>query len=223
MPDETTAVLVIIPINLVDTLPNFVDCMILVTAQHLQSLILVICNGVISNYLMSHRNGEKIRSYALPVIYFVIVVVCPMEVETRRKVLALSRVSEVESFFWSHGNEYLNQGEDSMAKDSFMGIFLYLIDRLSYVNTRTFQFNMDDRHTIDEQHHIATSCCSKWMFGLKSWLTNYLIYTLSCTNFLRIKDFQIDLFAVVSFIFFVIAFDLHQTSIDKLVHLIRVL
>ena len=38
-----------------------------------------------------------------------------------------------------------------------MGVLLDLVHCLSNVHTASFQFDVNDRHTIDEQHHVAAA------------------------------------------------------------------
>ena len=55
-----------------------------------------------------------------------------------------------------------------------MGVFLDLVHRLSHIHTASFQLNVDNWHTVDEQHHIATTFGTQWMFRLEPWLTDSL-------------------------------------------------
>ena len=87
MPDVASLVVVVVPVCLAHTLPYFCGCKILVRAKHLQCLVLVIGNGVITQHLVSHRDRQQVGSYALPVVYLLVVEVCPMEVERRGEVL----------------------------------------------------------------------------------------------------------------------------------------
>ena len=110
-----------------------------------------------------------------------------------------------------------------MREDAFVGILLDLIHCLSYIYTTSLQFDMYNRHTVNEQHHIATSCSAKRMLGLESWLTNNLINTLSCMNLTSIEDSEIHLLAEVDLVIRIVTLYHHLTTVDELVHLVWVL
>ena len=84
-----------------------------------------------------------------------------------------------------------------MGEYAFMSILLNLIHHLSDIDTASLQLNVNDRHTVDEQHHITTSSCAKRMFCLESWLTDCLINTLSCTYLTSIENGKINFLAIV--------------------------
>ena len=137
---------------------------------------------------MSHRDRQQVGSDTLPVVYLLVVEVCPMEVERRGKILRCSRVGEVQSLLRCHSHEYLYQREDAMREDTLVGILLDLVDSLSHIHTASLQLDMDNRHTIDEQHHIATASSAQWVLCLELWLTHNLINTLSGTHLLGIEN-----------------------------------
>ena len=104
-----------------------------------------------------------------------------------------------------------------------MRVLFYLIDSLSHIHTASLQFDVDDRHTIDEQHHIATASSAQWVLCLELWLTHNLIDALSGTHLLGIEDGQIHLLAEVDLVILVISLNHHLTAIDELIHLVWVL
>ena len=110
-----------------------------------------------------------------------------------------------------------------MREDTFVGVFLDLVHRLSHIHTASFQLNVDNWHTVDEQHHITTTGSAKRMFRLEPWLTDNLIDTLSCSYLTSIENGQINLFSEVYLVVRVVPPYHHLTAIDKLVHLVRVL
>ena len=111
MPDESSLVLVIIPICLLDSLANLCSGIILVAAEHLEGLVLVVSDGVVADHLMSHRDGEEVCGYLLPIELLFVVEVRPVEIETRGEVLFCSRIGEVEGLLRCHRNEHLDERE----------------------------------------------------------------------------------------------------------------
>ena len=56
MPNETSFMLMIVPIGFTYPFPNLCGCEVLITTKHLQGFVLVIGNGIVTHHLMSHRN-----------------------------------------------------------------------------------------------------------------------------------------------------------------------
>ena len=106
---------------------------------------------------MRHWNTEQIGYNSSPVSYDGVVKVFPMEIELRLEILFFARIGKIECLFRSHGYENLHHLEDAVAEYPFVGITLNLEGSLTYIYFGTLQFDMNHRHTIDEQHHIAPS------------------------------------------------------------------
>lgn len=106
---------------------------------------------------MRHWNTEQIRYNSSPVSYDGVVKVFPMEIEFRLEILFFSRIGKIECLFRSHGYENLYHLEDAVAEYTFVGITLNLESSLTYIYFGTLQLDMNHRHTIDKQHHIAPS------------------------------------------------------------------
>ena len=74
-------------------------------------------------------------------------------------------IGKVDRFFRVHGHKNLHQREQSH-KNALCRVFFNLVASLFDGNTALFQFHVNDRHTIDEQHQIATAGIQN--FGLGS-------------------------------------------------------
>ena len=104
-----------------------------------------------------------------------------------------------------------------------MGILLNLVYSLCHIHSTTFQFDVDNRHTIDKQHYITSTSGCQRMLCLELRLTHNLIDALPCTYFLSIEDSQINFLTVVYLVILIVSLYHHLSAIDKLVHLIRIL
>ena len=112
---------------------------------------------------MCHGDAEQIGYNSPPVSYDCVVKVFPMEIEFRLEILFFARIGKIECFFRSHGHENLHHLEDTVVEYTFVGITLNLKGSLTYIYFGTFQFDMDHRHPIDEQHHITPSVTAQWV------------------------------------------------------------
>ena len=81
---------------------------------------------------------------------------------------------------------------------------------------------MNDWHTIDEEHHVASTIGRKRMLGREFRLTHYLVHALSSTNLSGIEDGEVNLFAAVIGVCRVITTNNNLTTVDKLVDLVWV-
>ena len=167
---------------------------------------------------MCHGDAEQIGYDSSPVSYDRIVKVFPMEIEFRLEILFFSRIGKIECLFRSHGHENLYHLEDAVAECAFVSITLNLEGSLTYIYFGTLQFDMNYRHTIDEQHHIATSVSAQRVRSLETRLPCNLVAALPGTDFTRIENLQIDFFAVIVCISRVVAFDAYLSAIDKHIH-----
>ena len=77
---------------------------------------------------------------------------------------------------------------------------------------------MNHRHTIDEQHHIASSVTAQRVRSLETRLAGNLVAALPSTDFSCIKNLQINFLAVIVGIGRVVAFDAYLSAIDKHIH-----
>ena len=169
---------------------------------------------------MCHRDGEQILRNVLPVVQRLIVGVSPMEIEVLIELTVRSGIRKINRFIRLHGNENLDKGKEP-GKYAFMGIFLDLIICLANIHTTALQFAMDQRHTIDQQHKVATAIGQNGTSRLKHRLLGNLIATLTCGNFLSIIDFQTDFLAEVQFICRIVALDSNGLAVDKAIELQR--
>ena len=167
---------------------------------------------------MCHRDAEQIGHNSPPVSYDGVVKVFPMEVEFRLEILFFARIGEIECLFRSHGHENLHHLEDAVAEYAFMGVALNLESSLTYIYFGTFQFDMNHRHTIDEQHYIASSVTAQRVRSLEARLSGNLVAALSGTDFTCIENLQINFLAVIVGIGRIVAFDAHLSAIDKHIH-----
>ena len=78
----------------------------------------------------------------------------PMKIIIRIKFALRAGIGKIESLFRVHGHKNLYQREQT-GKATLGGIFLDLVASLTDRHAASFQFNMDDRHAVDEQQHIS--------------------------------------------------------------------
>ena len=110
-----------------------------------------------------------------------------MKIEVRIEVAIRTRICKVQRLFRIHCNKDLNQREKS-CEDTFMSILLNLIHSLSYRNTGFLQFNMENRHAIDQKHEITTAILQDLFMSRKDRLLYYLITAFPASNFHTIID-----------------------------------
>ena len=83
MPNIAAALIARSPICFCHRVGNFVDCIILIAAQHFQLLVFRIGNGVIADKLVRHRNREEMRRHLIPIVHIHIIEIRPTEIKRR--------------------------------------------------------------------------------------------------------------------------------------------
>ena len=112
---------------------------------------------------MCHRDGQKRGGHVLPIVHWLIVEIRPVEIKVRVELSFWAGVCKVDGFFRVHGNKDLNQRKQP-GKNALYRIFFNLVTGLFDGISALFQFHVDDRHSVDEQHQIATAVVQN--FGL---------------------------------------------------------
>ena len=102
-----------------------------------------------------------------------------------------------------------------------MCIFFNLVVSLADIHTAAFQFTVNQRHTVDQQHKVTPAVGQNRVPCLEYRLFGNLIAALTGGNFLTVIDFQADFFAEVQFVRGIVAFDSNGFTIDKTVEFQR--
>ena len=80
---------------------------------------------------------------------------------------------------------------------------------------------MEQWHTIDQQHQVATTIACQWVCCPEMGLAHDLIAALPCTDLLWVEQLQIYFLAKVMNVLLIIAFDHDLFAINALVNLVR--
>ena len=214
MPDIAPELLACCPVIFRNTVRNLIRRIVLIAAHNLQYTIRIIGHRIEADHLMCHRNRQQPLDDLLPVIDRIIIQICPVEIEVRIEPSIWSRICEIQRLLRIHRDEYLHQGEQA-CEDTLMCILHQLVHRFLHIHTRALQFDMEDRHTVDEQHQIAATILQHLLMARKKRLFHDLVAALTCCDFHTIIDLQADFFSVVKRILLVLASDGNGTSIDK--------
>ena len=129
-------------------------------------------------------------------------------------------IGKVDRFFRVHGHKNLHQREQSR-KNALCRVFFNLVASLFDGNTALFQFHVNDRHTIDEQHQIAAAVIQNFGLGGELWLLCNLVAAESGCNFQTVIDFQGHFFAEIQLIVRIVTLDEHTFAVDKFIQLHR--
>ena len=136
---------------------------------------------------MCHRYIQEFGGYTVPVENLLIVKVCPMELKFFLETVFSTRISKVECFLWGHSNENLNHRENTTTENTFVHIAFQLKHGLRHIHTTTFQFYVNNGHTVNEQHYITTTVTCQWVSCTETRLTHNLVTALTCTDFSGVK------------------------------------
>ena len=170
---------------------------------------------------MRHRDREKRRGEALPLASAglvtcadgLVVEVFPVEVEVGVK-RACSRVGKVPSLIGGHSHKDLNQTEETR-EHTFVRVFFDLSGCLAYGHATAFEFDMDDRHAVNEQAQVSATVVQNLVLRRIDRLLSYLVAALAGCNLLTIIDLQAYLLAQVKRIVGVVARDGDGLSVDE--------
>ena len=220
VPDVAAALLVILPFRLGNGIRNFAGSVVLIAAHHLQNAIGTIGNGIKAHQHMRHRDRQKCRCNVFPVVHRLVVEVRPMEIVAGVELSFRAGIGKVDRFFRVHGHKNLHQREQSR-KNALCRVFFNLVASLFDGNTALFQFHVNDRHTIDEQHQIAAAVIQNFGLGGELWLLCNLVAAESGCNFQTVIDFQGHFFAEIQLIVRIVTLDKHTFAVDKFIQLHR--
>ncbi|CAB0590190.1 hypothetical protein CIP107554_00690 [Corynebacterium diphtheriae] len=155
VPDVAAQLVAAVPVVTVHTVSDTRGRIVLVGTHRQQVARDTVSDGVEADELVRHRNGQQRTCHVVPLVDRLVVEVGPVE-EVVRVELACARVGEVDRLLRGHGDEDLHQGEDALV-DALMGVLGYLVRTLGNRHAGALQLDVEDRHTVDEQHHVATS------------------------------------------------------------------
>ena len=96
-----------------------------------------------------------------------------------------------------------------------MRIFLYLVASLTNRNTALLQLDVNQRHTVDKKHKIATAVAYHMRRGRKLRLSYYLVAALPCGYFVTVVNFKAYFFAKMQGVGRIVALYRHRFSVDK--------
>ena len=197
------------------------DCsVILITSHYLKQVVICISNRIESDQHMSHRNIQKPCRNLIPFIDKHIVKVRPMEKERWIENTILSRICKIDRFLRLHCNEYLYQRKDPPER-TLMRILYDLVICIAYRNVASLKLDMDDRHTIDQEHQIPSSVIQNRRFRIEMRLLNNLVSALTISDFLTVINLQADFFSKVQFIIQIVSNNRYTPTVNKAVQLQR--
>ena len=128
-----------------------------------------------------------------------------MEVEVGVK-RACSRVGKVPRLIRGHSHKDLNQAEETR-EHTFVRVLFDLSGCLAYGHATAFEFDMDDRHAVDEQAQVSPTVVQDLALRRIDRLLSYLVAALAGCDLLTIIDLQAYLLAQVKHIVWVVARD----------------
>ena len=105
-------------------------------------------------------------------------------------------IGEIDGFLRVHGDKNLYQREQP-SKNALRSVFFDLIASLADGNAALFQFDMDDRHPVDQKRQVAPAVIEQLGLAGEPGLPDNLITALTCGDLPAVIDFQRDLFAEV--------------------------
>ena len=216
MPNESTTLIALAPFSFWNLVRDRTCGIVLITSHNFQNTVRIISNGVKTDKLVCHRDRDKIWRNTLPIIYDLIIKVCPMKIIIGIKCVPTAGVGIVQRFIGCHCNKYLNKGKQSW-KNALVRILLNLIARLAYRNAAAFKFDMYNRHTIYQKHYISSAVIQYLRGRLKFWLSCYLITALTCGDLLAVVYLKWNFFAKVKFIINIITSDRDSFAIYEFI------
>ena len=194
---------------------------VLVAAHDLQTAVRAICHGIEADELVCHRDGEQRGGEALPFVCsgFVaradglVVEVLPVEEEVRVE-RARAGVGEIARLVGGHPHEDLRQAEEP-GEHALVGILLDLTGGLADGDAAALEFDMDDRHAVDEQAQVSATVVQDLALRRIDRLLSDLVAALAGRDLLTIIDFQAHLLAQMKRIVGVVARDGDSLSVDE--------
>ena len=145
--------------------------------------------------------------------YGLIVEVSPVE-EVVAVEIAFTGIGEVHGIIRIHGHEDLHESEQP-GEHAFMRVFGDLIGGLAYGNAAFLQFDMDDRHAVDEQADVSSTIVQHFVFCRIHRLSCDLVPALPSGDFLAIVDLQADFLTEMCCVCGIVTFDGHGLAVDE--------
>ena len=136
-----------------------------------------------------------------------------MEEEVRVE-RARAGVGEIARLVGGHPHEDLRQAEEP-GEHALVGILLDLTGGLADGDAAALEFDMDDRHAVDEQAQVSATVVQDLALRRIDRLLSDLVAALAGCNLLTIIDFQAHLLAQMKRIVGVVARDGDSLSVDE--------
>ena len=155
MPDIAAQLLTGFPAGTAHFVGDRVGCVILIAAHDLQHAVRVIGHCIEANQLMCHRDRQQCGGDPFPVVDRLVVEISPMEVIIRIELAVRAGIGKIQRFIRIHGDKNLNQRKQA-GKDTLSRILLDLIGSLTYRDPAFLQLDMNDGHSVDQQHQIPS-------------------------------------------------------------------
>ena len=157
MPDVAAVVVHLVPMGALHFLADGVGRIVLVRAHHLQHFVVGICHGVEANELVRHRYGEEGFTDTIPLVYRLVIEVRPVEIVILVEAPQGPWIGEIDCLFRRHCNKELRKREEARVEDALVCVFLNLVGGLADGDAGFLEFDMDYRHTVNEEGQISST------------------------------------------------------------------
>ena len=127
-------------------------------------------------------------------------------------------VRKVQRLVRVHGHEDLHELHDARREDALAGVLLDLHDGVAHIDAAALELDVDDRHAVDEQHHVATPLRKDALLRLEARLDGDLVAGAPARDLVAAVDAQGHLGAVVQRVHRVVALDDDVAPVDEAVH-----
>ena len=204
----------IVPLHLTDTTGNLTCSIILIASHNFKCVVGLICNRIETYHLVRHRNWQKPLGNHIPIINRIVIFICPMKAESFSELIITSWVGKIGTFFGIHCNKHLHKWKQPR-KHTFVEIFTNLILCFTDRYVAFFQFNVNDRHSVNQQTEIAAAIGINAVLRLEFRLLCNLITSSACGYFIAVKDFERYRLLEIVRVIFVVTDNLHSSAINK--------
>ena len=213
MPDIPAELLPFRPIILRDTVRDRAGCIVLIAPHHFQNAVRIVRNHVIADHAVRHRDGEQLLRHFFPVIDRIVVHIGPVEAEVTVDPGTAARIGKIDRLLRVHRHKELDKCKKP-GENPLVQIFFDLIDRLFRRDTRSLQLDMDERHAVDQQHHVAPAILQNLILSRKDRLLRDLIAAPSRRDLAGAEDKEADFLSVVKRIGRILPLDRHCSAIN---------
>ena len=220
VPDVAAQTIAPVPMDLGNAIGNTACRIILIAAHDLQNAVRAVRHSIKPDQLMRHGDGQQIRCDPVPIVDRLVVGVSPVKVKVLVKFPFGAGIGKIQRFCRLHRHKNLNQGKNT-GEDSLVGVFFNLIGSLCHGNTALFQLDMNDGHTVDEQHEIAAPILQHLGLACKLRLLRNLIAALTSGDLPSVVDLQGNFFSEMQHVIGIVTRDGHGFSVNKAVQLHR--